>query len=466
MNKKKEAEYQAQIQNLESIIQKLHRAKLQWDEKEKKLEEERNLLNQNYATLQAVSEKRNSELQSQIDELRSLLLKQQDGNEIRNRKKPKPTSNESSTQPPPSPSTTHTEQMVVDTNLPTDTTTESNTVPTVPSINKPIRPPPIFVYGVKDYPTFSEFLKNNGVEKCLRKETKNNLILSPATADEYRQLHAVLRKECADQTHKETFGELQLHSYQLKSDRAFVVYIRGLPSTMSTSEIEEELKNLGYSPRRVTNVPRKVDGILKPLPLFRLELEPNIKNPEIYNQQSLLQVRIKVESFKPRNDPPLCRNCLHYGHTKHYCLRAPRCIKCGEGHASDKCTLQRTAPCKCANCGGQHPASYRGCPTFQKLRQPQHKATDEIRRRETQLPNPPQPTSTLPHQNVQQHTSYATAAKQPKQQPAIPSLPEPMLALKRLSEQIEQLASRLSSLEEILSADNWQHVRSPRSRNG
>lgn len=101
------------------------------------------------------------------------------------------------------------------------------------------------------------------------------------------------------------------------------MYIRGLPSTMATTDIVEELSRLQYIPRRVTNVPHKIEGVLVPRPLFQIELEPDPKNPEIYNLSSLLQVRIKVESFKPRNNPTLCQNCLHLGHTKHYYLRNP-----------------------------------------------------------------------------------------------------------------------------------------------
>lgn len=80
-----------------------------------------------------------------------------------------------------------------------------------------------------------------------------------------------------------------------------------------------------------------------PRSLFRIELEPNTRNPEIYNLLSLLQVRIKVESFKPKVDPPMCHNCERIGHTKRYRLRTPGYIKCDDNHASEKCPLERTA---------------------------------------------------------------------------------------------------------------------------
>lgn len=60
------------------------------------------------------------------------------------------------------------------------------------------------------------------VDKCIRKETNNCLILTTKTAELFRALYQVLRTECAAQSGKEQFGVLQLHSYQLKCERAFV----------------------------------------------------------------------------------------------------------------------------------------------------------------------------------------------------------------------------------------------------
>lgn len=43
-----------------------------------------------------------------------------------------------------------------------------------------------------------------------------------------------------------------------------------------------------------------------------------------------------------RHDPPICKKCQRLGHTKAYCLREPRCIKCGDNHVSDQCTLDKS----------------------------------------------------------------------------------------------------------------------------
>lgn len=348
--------------------------------------------------------------------------------------------------------------------------------------SKSTKPPPIFVYGVNNYTAFSEFLKTHKVDNCVRKETNNSLILTTKTIDQFRELHKVLRTECTTQSGKDQFGSLQLHSYQLKCERAFIVFFRGVPATIKTDYISEALVELQYKPRRVVNVSRRKNGVLEPRPLFRIELEPYERNSEIYNLTHIGQCRMTVESFKPKNDPPLCKNCLRFGHTKQYCLRHPRCIKCGEDHPSDKCTLAKEAPCKCANCGESHPANYRGCSAFQKLRKSTHRAVDEIRKQpgaETQsrppsassfppLPVPlsgPLPGPLPPPLQPPLQSSYAKMTRSSNSAPSNPPV-DPMLLLIQVSAQVAQLTDRLVSIEKMLSpSTDWETVPSRRRQN-
>lgn len=198
---------------------------------------------------------------------------------------------------------------------------------------------------------------------------------------------------------KNEWSPLRWSSLILVCDHVFIVYIRGLPSSLNTDEITETLLELDYVPRRVTNVPRKENGVQRPLSLFRIELEPKPNNSEIYNLINLLQVRIRVESFKSRTAPTQCRNCQRFEHTRRYSLRAPRCIKYDADHdASVECQLRRADLCTCANCGGSHPA-HRGCEQFRKIRQKLYTVVDEICRCEA-----------TPHSTLQTRTpstSYA-----------------------------------------------------------
>lgn len=252
------------------------------------------------------------------------------------------------------------------------------------------RPPPIFVSDVTNYTAFSQFLKQQKADQCLRREIANKqLVLTTKTVDEFRNLQKVLSKEVANPTQIDTFGKISFHTYQLKSERAFTVYLRHLPRMMNPQDIKEALELEGFSVRHLTNVPKKTNGIYEPLPLFKLELEPNPQAARIYELKYLLQVPITVESPKQRLQAPQCLNCQAVGHTKAYCSRPPRCVKCGSSHNSSDCKLPKTEKCTCANCGDSHPANYRGCPAFiAKKKKPPYKAVEEIQRRTEHPPKP------------------------------------------------------------------------------
>ncbi len=235
-------------------MQDWNRAKQQWEKKEKNLEAEKAQLLQQYESIKASSEQRNNDLQRQINELKALYSQKSDAVGHSNRKIPKMNPVKMA-----SPTFTASTSTFTDESMAVDNITPSVTATTLPDVelSKSDRPPPIFVYGVTNYAAFSKFLQTHQVSDCTRKETNSSLILTTSTAERFRALHTVLRTECSTQTGKDQFGTIQLHSYQLKSERAFVVFIRGLPSTMSTDEIYAALTEKNFTPRRVVNVPRK-----------------------------------------------------------------------------------------------------------------------------------------------------------------------------------------------------------------
>jgi NAD-dependent SIR2 family protein deacetylase len=46
-----------------------------------------------------------------------------------------------------------------------------------------------------------------------------------------------------------------------------------------------------------------------------------------------------------------------------------RCVKCVEAHSTENCPRKsKDSSVKCINCGGEHPANYKGCIVYQSLR--------------------------------------------------------------------------------------------------
>ena len=61
--------------------------------------------------------------------------------------------------------------------------------------------------------------------------------------------------------------------------------------------------------------------------------------------------------------PPLrCFKCQRYGHVAAVCRGKQRCRRCSKDHDGKECN----EPVKCCNCGGDHPASFRGCQNYVK----------------------------------------------------------------------------------------------------
>lgn len=105
----------------------------------------------------------------------------------------------------------------------------------------------------------------------------------------------------------------------------------------------------------------------KPLSIV-MELIPKANNKEIYEVKSLIHSQVTFESPRPRCDISQCANCQQYGHTKTYCRRKPKCIKCAGDHTSVSYARKvRSDDVKCTLCEGNHPDNYKGCIVYQNL---------------------------------------------------------------------------------------------------
>jgi len=101
-----------------------------------------------------------------------------------------------------------------------------------------------------------------------------------------------------------------------------------------------------------------------PLSLLFVDLESQANKKEIFNLQFLGNTKIIIEA--PHKNRNIVR-CQAYGHSKTYCTRPYQCVKCGGQHNSKVCTKPRHNPARCALCGEDHPANYKGCTVYRNL---------------------------------------------------------------------------------------------------
>jgi len=117
--------------------------------------------------------------------------------------------------------------------------------------------------------------------------------------------------------------------------------------------------------RNIMNIKHKQTK--DPLSLFFVDLESQANNKEIFHLQFLRNAKITIEAPHKSRNIVQCKRCQAYGQSKTYCTKPFRCVKCGGQHDSKDCTKPRHNPAKCALCGQDHPANYKGCTFHKKL---------------------------------------------------------------------------------------------------
>ena len=117
-----------------------------------------------------------------------------------------------------------------------------------------------------------------------------------------------------------------------------------------------------------------------PLPLFVVTHKESEALKKIMDLKSLLYVKISVERYNKPKVPTQCFRCQRFHHVSGQCRIDECCVKCAGAHASSTCTKTPGTPGTCANCGGAHTASYRGCPEYKRV-------TATINRRNLPRPN-------------------------------------------------------------------------------
>lgn len=212
--------------------------------------------------------------------------------------------------------------------------------------------PPIVLRDKEKWIHLSNILKNSKVVITKARVISIGVSLYPATSDDFRRAIQIIRKE-----------GLSHHTYQLPEEKNLHVILRGIPEPVSSEDIKDELEANGFLPIRVHRLTRFKDK--HPLPLVSVVLPRDQKH--IFQLESLLYVKITVETQRKRPGMSQCHRCQLFGHSQNYCTAPPRCVKCAGTHQTSDCTKLPTMPATCANCGKNHPASYKGCEKWPKL---------------------------------------------------------------------------------------------------
>lgn len=233
---------------------------------------------------------------------------------------------------------------------------DSQIAQTNDTVVKPVKPPPLYVDRVSNIQPLLKMLDEVAADNYEVKVLRNDQVrIQPVSTETCKKIVKNLQEK-----------DTEFYTYRPKQDRWFKVVLKNLHPSTDAEEIKAELEMQGHKVTNIWNVKQR--NTKKALPLHFVELEPNSNNKQIYNIKSLLHCRVDFEPPRPKRDIPQCGNCQQYGHTKKYCFRKPKCIKCAGDHASSKCERkERSDSVKCILCDGNHPANYKGCAVYKEL---------------------------------------------------------------------------------------------------
>ncbi|KAG8228657.1 hypothetical protein J437_LFUL008308 [Ladona fulva] len=228
--------------------------------------------------------------------------------------------------------------------------------------------PPIYIDRVKDWASLFRKLKSNcSFPPVARLAGRRTVVQCQSIADFF------LTKDLLANEKEDFF------TYRLESEKKKLFVIRDLPINLKPNDIKESLEEQGVTTVRITQMQttkpnaRQLNEGLKTvpprlLPLFLVELHDSIPQSEFLSVKYICGLKIRIEKHRPPKGPPQCHRCQLFGHTDKACHMPPRCVKCGENHLTANCTKRAGEAAVCANCKGSHPASYRGCPSYEKLK--------------------------------------------------------------------------------------------------
>lgn len=310
-------------------------------------------------------------------------------------------------------------------------------------------PPPIMVERINSYEELYDIITKqvSANQFQVKLISENSAKINAIDSDSYRTIAKILTTE-----------NLTYHTYENKQSRPIRVMIKDLHHTCKSETIISNLKEQGFNVIGAIN--KKSFKTKAALNMFMVTFDNGENIDKVFKITHILGCKVNVEALKSSKMIPQCKNCQSFGHTKTYCSRHSRCVKCAGKHVTTECTKNKETEAKCVNCGGAHPASYRGCIVAKELQSIKDKKIAKPKQQEASNPNEDVPRSSIQRRIVTSETSntktYAgvvAASNHPKPQTqnsitqAIETILEKMTAMEHsitsINEKVNKLEGRI-----------------------
>ncbi len=236
--------------------------------------------------------------------------------------------------------------------------TQKSTHPSAPiTIKKTKAPSPIIIDNISKQFTETELAselikhKKNIEFTSLKKLKRGGLMIFPST---HKDANSLLKP-----WPENAFGgNIYVHLAKTADFRPWLC-LNKYKTNLDIREIKNALlsKNIHVEGlHRVKKGPHHLTTLVK----FKTDSEESAKN--LYkNGLNIQNVKYVIRKFVNKTIFR-CTNCQQIGHLRTTCKNKKRCVRCAESN----CKLGdcKNAFRKCANCGGNHSASYKNCPVI------------------------------------------------------------------------------------------------------
>lgn len=267
----------------------------------------------------------------------------------------------------------------------TSTQSKNSTIvnPTAQEV-KPRPPPPIMISGVSNYGQFYQTIRQKAINEFTIKLMSNGTYkINTSDSTDFRVITELLSKE-----------DTSWYTYEDKQSRPIRVIVKNLHYSCEPTMIVDDLKAQGL--KALSAINKLMWKTKEPLNMFLLSFDAAEDINKIYKIDKIMNSIVNIEKIKNPNIIPQCKKCQAFGHTKNYCAKPPRCVKCAGQHSTIDCKKPDNQHPKCCNCGEAHPANYRGCIVAKELQKIRNKSSSGQTKANTAHPTPPTLTSAHP----------------------------------------------------------------------
>jgi hypothetical protein len=190
--------------------------------------------------------------------------------------------------------------------------------------------PPIIIRDAAKWASVSSAMTTRQIKFSKAKTCIDGIRVNTVTIDDFRALTRLLEER-----------KVPYHSFALPEQNTLRAVLRTVPCEILIDDVRADLEEQGLAP----------PGRKKLCP-WSLSRSPRTRARSLNSKP--------CATCRPRSSGPTKRGRFH--HSQRHAL--PKCVKCGESHDTHSCEKTNEDAAKCANCGGAHTASYRGCPRF------------------------------------------------------------------------------------------------------